>query len=205
MSGKIIRTTLYLRVSTDGQTTENQRIALEAVARQRGWTIVGIVDDNGVSGAKGRDRRPGLDGLLKDAARGKFDVVMCWALDRLGRSVADLIGTLQALEAAHVDLYLDAQQIDTTSPAGRLFYHVTAAFAQFEHQMIVSRVRAGLQRARSRGVRLGRRPVSAKIEAAARKRLAAGAGMLRVAKELGIGSSTVQRINREMKAAQDAR
>ena len=88
------RAALYLRVSTDGQTTDNQRLALEAVATQRGWSVVATYEDAGISGAKGRDKRPGLDKLLQDAARARFDVVMAWALDRLGRSLADLIGTL---------------------------------------------------------------------------------------------------------------
>jgi DNA invertase Pin-like site-specific DNA recombinase len=98
------RAALYLRVSTDGQTPENQRRALKAVAAQRGWTVVATYDDNGISGAKGRDQRPGLDAMLTNATRGRFNVVMVWAMDRLGRSLADLIDTLRALEAANVDL-----------------------------------------------------------------------------------------------------
>jgi DNA invertase Pin-like site-specific DNA recombinase len=150
------RAALYLRVSTDGQTTENQRRALEAVAAQRGRTVVATYDDNGISGAKGRDQRPGLDAMLTDVTRGRFSVVMVWAMDRLGRSLADLIDTLRSLEAANVDLYLDQQAIDTTTPAGRMFFHVTGAFAEFERDMIRSRVNAGLARARARGVRLSR-------------------------------------------------
>jgi DNA invertase Pin-like site-specific DNA recombinase len=194
------RAALYLRVSTDGQTTENQRLALEAVAAQRGWTVVATYDDNGISGAKGRNQRPGLDTLLKDATRGRFSVVMVWAMDRLGRSLADLIDTLRALEAANVDLYLDQQAIDTTTPAGRMFFHITGAFAEFEHDMIRSRVNAGLARARARGVKLGRPKVSAKVEAAIRARLTAGDGILRTAKALGVGSSVVQRVKAELTA-----
>ena len=194
------RAALYLRVSTDGQTTENQRLALEAVAAQRGWTVVATYDDNGISGAKGRNQRPGLDTLLKDATRGRFNVVMVWAMDRLGRSLADLIDTLRALEAANVDLYLDQQAIDTTTPAGRMFFHITGAFAEFEHDMIRSRVNAGLARARARGVKLGRPKVSAKVEAAIRARLTDGSGIQRTAKALGVGSSVVQRVKAELTA-----
>jgi DNA invertase Pin-like site-specific DNA recombinase len=197
---KTKRAALYLRVSTDGQTTENQRLALEAVAAQRGWTVVATYDDNGISGAKGRNQRPGLDTLLKDATRGRFNVVMVWAMDRLGRSLADLIDTLRALEAANVDLYLDQQAIDTTTPAGRMFFHITGAFAEFEHDMIRSRVNAGLARARARGVKLGRPKVSARVEAAIRARLTAGAGILKTAKALGVGSSVVQRVKAELTA-----
>jgi DNA invertase Pin-like site-specific DNA recombinase len=188
------RAALYLRVSTDGQAPENQRRALKAVAAQRGWTVVATYDDNGVSGAKGRAQRPGLDAMLTDATRGRFNVVMVWAMDRLGRSLADLIDTLRSLEAANVDLYLDQQAIDTTTPAGRMFFHVTGAFAEFERDMIRSRVNAGLARARARGVRLGRPKTSAKVERAIKTRLAAGVGILKTAKALGVGTSVVQRI-----------
>jgi DNA invertase Pin-like site-specific DNA recombinase len=200
---KTKRAALYLRVSTDGQTTDNQRLALEAVAAQRGWSVVTTYEDTGISGAKGRDKRPGLDKLLRDAARARFDVVMGWALDRLGRSLADLIGTLKELEAAHVDLFLHQQAIDTTTPAGRMFFHVTGAFAEFERDMIRSRVNAGLDRARARGVQLGRPKVAGKVERAIRDRLAAGEGMLKVAKALGVGTGTVQRVKAEMAAAAD--
>jgi DNA invertase Pin-like site-specific DNA recombinase len=162
---------------------------LEAVAAQRGWTVA-TYDDNGISGAKGRDKRPAYDTMLKDATRGRFNVVMVWSMDRLGRSLADLIDTLRVLEATKVDLYLDQQAIDTTTPAGRMFIHVTGAFAEFELDMIRSRVNAGLARARARGVKLERPKVSAKVEGAIRKRLAAGDGILKTTKALGV----VQRV-----------
>ena len=195
------RAALYLRVSRDGQTTENQRLALEAVASQRGWMVTNVYEDNGISGAKGRDRRPGLDTLLKDASRARCDVVMAWALDRLGRSLRNLMDTLQDLESANVDLFLHQQAIDTTTPAGRVFFHILGAFSEFEREMIRSRVNAGLDRARAKGVRLGRPKVRTKVERAIRKRLAAGDGMLKVAKTLGVGVSTVQRVKAEMPAA----
>jgi DNA invertase Pin-like site-specific DNA recombinase len=195
------RATLYLRVSRDGQTTENQRLALEAVASQRGWTVTNVYEDNGISGAKGRDQRLGLDALLKDASRARFDVVMAWALDRLGRSLRNLMDTLQDLEVANVDLFLHHQAIDTTTPAGRVFFHILGAFSEFERDMIRSRVNAGLDRARAKGVRLGRPTVSKKVEGAIRKHLAAGEGILKVAKALGVGVSTVQRVKAEMSAA----
>jgi DNA invertase Pin-like site-specific DNA recombinase len=152
-------------------------------------------------GAKGRDKRPGLDKLLTDAARARFDVVMAWAMDRLGRSLADLIDTLRTLEAGHVDLFLHQQAIDTTTPAGRMFFHVTGAFAEFERDMIRSRVNAGLDRARAKGTRLGRPPVATKTEQAIRDRLAVGEGMLKVAKALGVGVSTVQGVRAGMGAS----
>ena len=119
-------------------------------------------------------------------------------MDRLGRSLADLIDPLRALEAANVDLYLDPQAIDTTTPAGRMFFHITGAFAEFERDMIRSRVNAGLARARARGVKLGRPKVSAKVEGAIQARLAAGAGIQKTAKELGVGCSVVQLVKAAM-------
>jgi DNA invertase Pin-like site-specific DNA recombinase len=201
---KAKRAAIYLRVSTDGQTTENQRLALEAVAAQRGWTVTTVYEDAGISGAKGRDKRPGLDALLKDAARGKFDIALAWAMDRLGRSLADLMSTLSELEGGHVDLFLHQQAIDTTTPAGRMFFHVTGAFAEFERGMIRERVVAGLQRAKAQGRQLGRPKAPADTEAAIRARLAAGIGILKVAREVSVGTSTVQRIKAEMTAATQA-
>jgi DNA invertase Pin-like site-specific DNA recombinase len=198
MVRKVRRAALYLRVSTDGQTADNQRLALEAVCEQRGWQVVQVYSDNGVSGAKGRNQRPGLDTLLKDASRGRFDMVMTWALDRLGRSLLDLLDTLGELEAAGVALILHQQAIDTTTPAGRMFFQVTGAFAEFERAMIRSRVRAGLERAKARGVRLGRPMTGAKKEAAIRARLAAGEGVKKVAKAVGGGNGTVSRIKAAM-------
>ena len=116
MMGKAKRAALYVRVSTDHQSVENQMRELRQVAERRGWTVVEVYRDAGISGAKGRDKRPGLDAMLKDASRRKFDVVMAWAIDRLGRSLIDLLGTIEHLQEVGVDLYLDQQHIDTTTP-----------------------------------------------------------------------------------------
>jgi DNA invertase Pin-like site-specific DNA recombinase len=198
MVSKLKRAAIYLRVSTDGQTVDNQRLALEMVCEQRGWQVAHVYSDNGISGAKGRTQRPGLNALLKDASRGRFDVVLAWALDRLGRSLMDLLGTLSELEAAGVALVLHQQAIDTTTPAGRMFFQVTGAFAEFERAMIRSRVMAGLESAKARGVRLGRPRTSAKVEAAIRARLAKGEGIKKVAKAIGVGNGTVSRIKASM-------
>ena len=154
--------------------------------------------DNGVSGSKGRNQRPGLDALLKDASRRRFSVVVVWALDRLGRSLIDLLDTLNELDAAAVALVLHQQAIDTTTPAGRMFFQVTGAFAEFERGMIRSRVIAGLER--ERGVRLGRPRTGAKVEAAVRARLAAGDGIKKIAKAVGVGNGTVSHIKATMAA-----
>jgi DNA invertase Pin-like site-specific DNA recombinase len=139
--------------------------------------------------------------LLKDASRRKFDVVMAWAIDRLGRSLIDLLGTIQHLEAVGVDLYLDQQAIDTTTPMGKLVFQVTGAFAEFERSMIRQRVKAGLRRAVAQGTRLGRPKIDVALERKAQKQLQKGVGILKVAKTLGLGTGTVQRIKQEMGAA----
>ena len=181
------RAAIYVQVSTDSQTIENQLRELRQVAERRGWEVVEVYNDAGISGAKGRENRPGLDLLLKDASRRKFDVVMAWAIDRLGRSLIDLLGTIQLLEAVGVDLYLDQQAIDTTTPMGKLVFQVTGAFAEFERSMIRQRVKAGLKRAVAQGTRLGRPKIDAVLERKAQKQLEKGIGILKVAKSLGLG------------------
>jgi DNA invertase Pin-like site-specific DNA recombinase len=140
------RAALYVRVSTDRQTVENQVAALSKVAEARGWEVVATFRDEGISGAKSRDQRPGLDDMLKQTQRGKFDVVMAWAIDRLGRSLVDLLQTIESLKACGVDLYLDQQAIDTTTPAGKLMLQMCGAFAEFERSMLQARIAAGLRR-----------------------------------------------------------
>ena len=161
--------------------------------------------DHGISGAKGRDKRPAFDRMLKGATRREFDMIAAWSVDRLGRSLQHLVGFLNELQALGCDLYLHQQAIDTTTPSGRAMFQMCGVFAEFERSMIVERVNAGLARARAAGTRsgkpIGRPKLDAKKEATIRKRLAAGTGILKVAKELGVGSSTVQRVRREMDAA----
>jgi DNA invertase Pin-like site-specific DNA recombinase len=141
--------------------------------------------------------------MLKDASKRKFDVVMAWAIDRMGRSLRDLIDTIEHLEATGVDLYLDQQNIDTTTPHGRLLFQITGAFAEFERSMIRQRVHAGLARARAQGKKLGRPQVDPKTEEGIRDALASGKmGMLKIAAAFGVGSGTVQRIKAEMRAAE---
>ena len=191
------RAALYVRVSTDAQTLENQIRELRQVAERRGWNVVEVYRDAGISGAKGRNGRPGLDTMLKDASRRKFDIVMAWAIDRLGRSLSDLLDTIQHLEACRVDLYLDQQAIDTTTPKGKLVFQLTGAFAEFERTMIRQRIKAGLKRAVAQGVKLGRPKIDSATERKVRKQLAKGVGTLKVARSLGIGTGTVQRIAKE--------
>jgi DNA invertase Pin-like site-specific DNA recombinase len=196
------RAALYVRVSTDRQTVENQIAALTTIAERRGWQIAETYSDAGISGSKGRKDRPGLDSMLRDAGRRKFDVVMAWAIDRMGRSLIDLLATVQTLEACGVDLYLDQQALDTTTPAGKLMFQITGAFAEFERSMIQQRIHAGLARARKQGKVLGRqkgqRSVDPKKLVAARKLLRTGIGIGKAAREVGLGVGTVHRLKLEM-------
>ena len=192
------RAAIYGRVSTDWQTAENQTVALKEVAERRSWEVVEVYIDHAISGAKGRDKRPGFDQMLKDGNRRKFDVVMTWSIDRLGRSLRNLLETIEHLEATGVDLYFDQQNIDTTTPAGKLLFQVTDAFAEFERSMIQQRVNAGLARAGAQGKRLRRPKIDAKTEWAICQALATGQSILKTAAQFGVGSGTVQRIKAQM-------
>lgn len=188
------RVALYLRVSTDGQTTRNQGRELREVARARGWEITKVYDDDGVSGAKSREYRKAFDRMLKDAARGQFDIVAAWSVDRLGRSLQDLVAFLGELKALGTDLYLHKQALDTSTPSGRAMFGMLSVFSEFEREMIVERVRAGIARARAEGKTLGRPRVSAEVEDAIRNLRAEGRGMTAISKALGVGCSTVTRV-----------
>jgi DNA invertase Pin-like site-specific DNA recombinase len=192
------RVALYARVSTTGQTTENQLLELRAVADRMGWEVAAEFVDHGISGAKGRSGRPQLDALLKAVARREFDVVGAWSVDRLGRSLIDLIGMLQEIHAVGIDLYLHQQGLNTTTPAGRAMFGMLGIFAEFEREMIRERVNAGLSRAREHGTESGRaigRPmVGPKVEARIRELRSQGMGKLRIAKTVGCGVSVVQRV-----------
>ncbi|WFU44137.1 recombinase family protein [Bradyrhizobium sp. CB82] len=188
------RVGIYLRVSTNGQTTENQRRELEAVAARSGWEIVGIYEDAGISGAKGRDERPGFDRLLKDATARKINMIAAWSVDRLGRSLQHLVGFLTDLRALGCNLYLHQQALDTSTPSGRAMFQMCGVFAEFERGMIRERVNAGLARARAKGTKLGRRPVKSAIEVRIRELKAEGMGILKIGRTVGVGTSVVQRV-----------
>lgn len=188
------RVALYLRVSTDGQTTENQRLALQRVAKVAGWEIVEVYSDDGVSGAKGRDQRPEFNRLCEDASRRKFDVVMTWSVDRLGRSLQDLVGFLGEIHALGIDLYINQQGIDTTTPAGKAMFQMMGVFAEFERSMIQDRVKAGLERAKAKGVVLGRPKVSEKKKEQVFILKRDGRSVRAIAKETGLSVGSVHKI-----------
>jgi DNA invertase Pin-like site-specific DNA recombinase len=194
------RVAIYLRVSTTEQTVENQQRELELAADRHGWQVVVTLADEGISGSKRRDKRPAFDRLCKGIARREFDLVAAWSVDRLGRSLQDLVGFLGELHGKDIDLYLHQQGIDTTTPAGKAMFQMMGVFAEFERAMIVERVKSGLARARAAGKRLGRPTISSRKEAVVRQLLASGTGIVKVAKTAGVGVSVVQRIKADLTA-----
>ncbi len=185
-----LRVAVYARVSTTDQTPENQLAALRAFAAARGWGVIEFID-HGISGAK--ERRPALDALLVDARKRKIDVVACVKLDRLARSVRHLVTLAQELEALGVDLVVLDQAIDTTTPSGRLLFHVLAAIAEFERDLIRDRVLAGIRRAKAQGRHLGR-PRKYRVDLSRVHELRGqGLSLRAIARSLGVHPSAVSR------------
>ena len=171
----------------------NQRQEIATVAGRHGWEVVATHTDEGVSGARGRDGRPGFDALCGAVARREVDLVAAWSVDRLGRSLQDLVGFLGELRAKGVDLY-HVQGLDTSTPAGRAMFQMLGVFAEFERAMIQERVRAGLERARSRGRRLGRPPaLGARQRRQLRLDRAEGMSLRALARRYGTTAPTVRR------------
>ncbi len=193
------RAGIYARVSTtNGQTPENQLRELRSVAERSGWTVVKEYVDQGISGAKGRDKRPAFNELCEAATRRELDVVMAWSVDRLGRSLTDLVAFLGDIHAKGIDLYLHRQGVDTTTPGGKALFQMLGVFAEFEREMIRERVNAGLARAREKGTKSGRpigRPATARAKADRVKALRAeGMSAQAIAKKLKIGKASVIRL-----------
>lgn len=180
------RVAFYVRVSTDGQTVENQLGELRVVAKRHGWHVVQIYADRGISGTKGRDKRPEFDNLRKAIARREVEMVAAWSVDRLGRSLKDLVSLLSDLQEKGVDLFLYQQGLDTSTPSGRAMFQMLGVFSEFEAAMIRDRVRTGVSRAKQHGTKSGRpigRPrLNEDREIAARKLLLEGVGILKVAR-----------------------
>jgi DNA invertase Pin-like site-specific DNA recombinase len=195
---KSVRVALYARVSTDKQSTENQLRELREVADRMDWQVVQEFVDHGISGSKAPKDRPKLAALLRGVSRKDFDIVAAWSVDRLGRSLIDLVALLHELHATGVDLYLHQQGVNTRTPAGKALFGMLGVFAEFERSMIQERVRAGLAKAKARGTKsglpIGRPRINAKTEERIWSLRGEGVGKLRIAKSLGCGVSTVQRV-----------
>ncbi len=194
------RVAIYTRVSTDKQTTSNQIAELERWAKNANHELVRIYEDAGVSGAKGRDKRPGFDRLLKDAVRREFDIIATWSADRLGRSLPNLIEVLQTIRQTGRELYIHTTALDTTTPGGRAMFQMLGVFAEFERELIVARVNAGVARAREKGTRSGKaigRPRNGDYtEEQIRAALLAGRSVRAVVRQTGASIGTVAAVRR---------
>jgi DNA invertase Pin-like site-specific DNA recombinase len=170
------------------------------VAQRSGWEIVHTFSDEGVSGAKGRDKRPGYDALLKAVARHEVQIVAAWSVDRLGRSLPDLVAFLSDIQAKGCDLYLHQQAIDTSTPSGRMLFQMLGVFAEFERAIITSRIKAAHDRCRVKGVRIGRPPMALSRVEKVERALKDGHSIRAVAAATGVSTATVQRVKRTMQA-----
>jgi DNA invertase Pin-like site-specific DNA recombinase len=191
------RAALYLRVSTVDQHPETQLLDLRQMAAQRGYEIVNEYTDR-ASGVKAR--RPGLDQMMADARRGRFDVVLVWASDRIARSVKHFLEVLDGLNRLDIEFISFRENIDTGGPLGRAIVVIIAAIAELERSLIVERVRAGMRRARLEGTHIGRQPLTLDHEAIHRDRCR-GQSIRQIAKEHRISTATVQRVLRKHEAA----
>ena len=189
------RVALYLRVSTNNghQTTQNQLRELTAIAKAAGWQVVATFEDK-ISGAKGRDKRPGLDALMKAATKREFDMVAAWSVDRLGRSLQHLVQLFAEFQSLGVDLYLHQQHVDSSTPSGRALLQMSGVFAEFERAMLLERIGAGLARAKAQGKQLGRPRAKGASDAAILKLRSRGIGMDAIRKQLGCGMGRVQAV-----------
>lgn len=185
---------IYARVSTDSQTVENQLQELHAVAQRNGWIVVAVHTDEGISGAKGRDKRPGYDALLTGVARKDYEMIACWSVDRLGRSLPHLVAFLGDIQAKGVDLYLHQQGLDTSTPSGRMLFQMLGVFAEFERSMIRERIMSGLRRTSKKS---GRKPMADDRAEAIRRSLQNGLGIRATARLHAASPMTVTKIARE--------
>jgi DNA invertase Pin-like site-specific DNA recombinase len=191
------RVAIYVRVSRDDQLTINQERELRDWCERAGHDVVQVYKDHGVSGTKGRDKRPKFDAMLKVAVRREFDLLAVWSSCRLGRSLPHLVEVLETIRGVNIGLYIHTQALDTTTPAGRAMFGMLAVFSVFEREMIVARTKVGIARARAAGKQIGRTRIEDIRTAKARAMLEAGTGILKTARLAGLGTSTVQRLKAE--------
>jgi DNA invertase Pin-like site-specific DNA recombinase len=190
------RAAIYLRVSTDDQTTDNQRRDLERLAELRGWRVVGAYEDAGISGAKGREQRPGLSALLADAKKRRFDIALFWSVDRLGRSTMEVTRNMGELDACAVAQFYFKESMDTSTAHGRAMLEMAAVFATLERAMIRERVMSGIARVKATGRTksgrpIGRPVVDPKVAAKVVAMRQAGKSVREVARAVGLSVGAV--------------
>ena len=183
-----MKTAIYARVSTDDQTTENQSLVLEEVAKKMEWNVVETFTDV-ISGAK--SKRQGLDALMKAVRRNEVDMVMVWDVSRLGRSLSHLVTLLEEFHAKKVELYFHQQGLDTTTPSGKAVFGMMSVFAEYERGMISERVHAGLQRAKAQGKKLGRPRITPLQIDKIKKLRNEGMSLRKISKKVGVSVGKV--------------
>jgi DNA invertase Pin-like site-specific DNA recombinase len=184
------RVAIYTRVSTDTQTVENQLRELNGVAERMDWTIIEVLADEGISGAKGRDKRPAFDKLMKMVTKKEIDLIACWSVDRLGRSLQHLVSFLAEINERNVDLYLHTQGLDTSTPAGRAMFSMLSVFAEFERAIMRERIIAGLKRSTKKS---GRPKLETDKQQRIQRLLNSGMSINATAKKVKVGVATVHR------------
>jgi DNA invertase Pin-like site-specific DNA recombinase len=189
------RCSIYARVSTDSQTTDNQLIELQKIAKLKGYVVTQIFTDEGISGSKGRDFRTGFDNIIIGAIKKDFDIILCWSVDRLGRSLQDLVSFLNEIHSVGCDLYIHQSGIDTSTPSGKMMFQMCGVFAEFERGMIRERVISGQNRAKSQGKHIGRPTnLNEGLTHSIKYMKEQGVGIRKIAKELKVGVGTVYKV-----------
>jgi len=189
------RCAIYTRVSTLSQTTDNQFIELKKIAELKGYVVTEIFTDEGISGSKGREIRTGFDNIIKGAIKKDFDIILVWSVDRLGRSLQDLVSFLNEIHSVGCDLYIHQSGIDTSTPSGKMMFQMCGVFAEFERGMIRERVISGQNRAKLQGKHIGR-PTNLNdgITHSIKYMKEQGVGIRKIARDLGVGVSTVYKV-----------
>ena len=186
------RCVIYTRVSTNNQTIDNQLNVLREVAKLKGYEIVKEYTDEGISGAKGREDRQGFDELIKDATRKKFDIILCWSVDRLGRNLSHLVSFLNEIQSVSCDLYIHQSGLDTSTPMGKMMFQLTGIFAEFERSMISERVRAGQKRSKKKNGRPTN--MNEGLVHSIKFMREQGVGIRKIATELQVGVGTIYKV-----------
>ena len=191
------RVVIYGRVSTNDQTTDNQIYKLKEIIENRNWDLVDTYTDEGISGSKGRDKRPEFNRLCEDMVKGKFDKILVWDVSRLGRSLQDLVMFLNDLNSVDVGLYIHQSGLDTSTPSGRMMFQMVGVFSEFERSMISERVKSGLERVKKQGKKLGRKPtITSEIKDNILELLNEGKPYSYIANELNVSKATVCRLKK---------
>ena len=186
---------IYSRVSTDDQTVENQLMVLREIAIRKGMTVVAEFNDEGISGAKGRDKRTGFDNIIKGAVKKDYDTILVWSVDRLGRSLQDLVSFLNEVHSVDCDLYIHQSGIDTSTPTGKMMFQMCGVLSEFERGMIRERVVAGQKRAKNQGKHIGRPTnLNEGLVHSIKYMKEQGVGIRKIAKDLSVGVGTVYKV-----------